>query len=144
MITRLGSRLALETPSVSGSPNTKGDRMAEKSVYPPCAEDPAQCGPAVHVAAGAAWLDAVAPGWERKVDLSTLDLEDPYQCICGQVAPIPPIDDIDYSPFGDVAVYFEWAGKLQHLGFGDLCDQDAWVDLIKERFETGQLSDGGS
>lgn len=36
--------------------------------------NPCDCKPSTHVAAGAAWLDATCPGWERKIDLSILDL----------------------------------------------------------------------
>jgi hypothetical protein len=37
------------------------------------------------VARGAEFLDAVAPGWEGRIDLSTLALSNPEACICGQV-----------------------------------------------------------
>lgn len=34
---------------------------------------------------GAAWLDNVQPGWESRVDVTMLNLNDPYHCVCGQV-----------------------------------------------------------
>jgi hypothetical protein len=37
------------------------------------------------VAAGAAWLDERAPGWIGQIDLSELDIEEPCNCILGQV-----------------------------------------------------------
>jgi len=38
------------------------------------------------VANGAQWLDEQHPGWWRKLDLETLDLEDCANCVCGQLA----------------------------------------------------------
>lgn len=40
---------------------------------------------AERAAAGAALLDQECPGWERRVDLETLDLGSIYCCILGQV-----------------------------------------------------------
>ncbi len=34
---------------------------------------------------GARFLDEVAPGWEDRIDLETLDLVSGYHCICGQL-----------------------------------------------------------
>lgn len=34
---------------------------------------------------GAAWLDAVEPGWRDQVNLERLNIEDPTSCVCGQV-----------------------------------------------------------
>ena len=36
------------------------------------------------VARGAALLDEKRPGWEAMIDLSSLDISDPYKCILGQ------------------------------------------------------------
>jgi hypothetical protein len=36
------------------------------------------------VAAGAAWLDANRPGWWQRINLDTLDLGDPCECVLGQ------------------------------------------------------------
>jgi hypothetical protein len=100
----------------------------------------------MHVAAGAAWLDQVAPGWERKVDLSVLDLTDPFQCICGQVVPLAPyVEGLWHTGgYGDVSEWIHAQGShlhIFHLGFVLPADQDAWVSLIKERFDSGLLSD---
>lgn len=37
------------------------------------------------VAAGATWLDLNAPGWLAQIDLSSLDIEEPCNCVLGQV-----------------------------------------------------------
>jgi hypothetical protein len=38
------------------------------------------------VARGVLWLDHMHDGWREKVDLSTLNLTDPWKCILGQVS----------------------------------------------------------
>ena len=38
-----------------------------------------------HIADSAAVLDEHKPGWYKKVDLDTLDMESPYSCVLGQV-----------------------------------------------------------
>jgi hypothetical protein len=42
-------------------------------------------GAAERVSAGARWLDAVAPGWESRIDPHTLEMSSEFNCICGQV-----------------------------------------------------------
>lgn len=37
------------------------------------------------VARGARWLDEKVPGWYKRIDLSTLLLEEEFNCICGQL-----------------------------------------------------------
>jgi len=37
------------------------------------------------VAAGAKWLDEHRPGWWQRIDLDTLNLGDPCQCVLGQL-----------------------------------------------------------
>lgn len=37
------------------------------------------------VVAGACWLDAKLPGWEKKIDLGSLDLGNTCRCILGQL-----------------------------------------------------------
>lgn len=32
-------------------------------------------------------LDAKMPGWERKINILTLDISNPRQCVCGQLDP---------------------------------------------------------
>ena len=90
---------------------------------------------------GAAWLDETAPGWERKLDLSVLDISDAGQCVCGQVF------------MGQVFMPYSWAQEqlveqtgmvgyqatAEH-GFLYGWDGDAWITLVKQRFDTGTLS----
>jgi hypothetical protein len=38
------------------------------------------------VAAGAAFLDRACPGWESHINTATLDINDGYHCVLGQLA----------------------------------------------------------
>lgn len=139
---------------------------------------------AAEVTRGAAFLDAVAPGWEGRINLQTLDLESTYDCVCGQVfqelADKSPCDSMLPEPgywwttrnlLHEGAMFVRShikersdlfpAKRGQHvmadLGFnvpvrdyGSIvtlsCDEwpllrEAWVALIKERYNTGALSD---
>ena len=89
--------------------------------------EPSSC---KRVAAGAAWLDETEPGWERRVDTSLLDIQDPGQCICGQVLK-GGWSDTDNKDA-------EWLA-LRGFLYGE--DTDQWIALIKERFDSGILSD---
>ena len=94
------------------------------------------------VARGAAWLDEVAPGWERKLDLSVLDIADPDRCVCGQVFMQPAIESnytsgYSYARFEHSLVLVSMARS----GFVYDEDGDAWVELVKQRFDAGTLSD---
>ena len=96
------------------------------------------------VARGAAWLDSEQPGWERRIDLATLDLQDSCRCVLGQV-------------FGTELHHdgFRWAlsnltvPAVIGLGFDEPPFaapsweelDEAWIALLKERFDTGSLSD---
>ena len=40
------------------------------------------------VAKGAAYLDAMLPDWHRRIDVGTLTMWDPCQCIVGQLSPV--------------------------------------------------------
>lgn len=127
------------------------------------------------VAAGAAWLDENFPGWEREIDLGTLDMSNCSACICGQsLRELIATDENVFDGFS-VAVVLganvksDWQWTIQHQkaidwaathGFalplkGIDWDDDTvvsnswkklenlWLDLIKERFSTGNLSDNG-
>lgn len=92
-----------------------------------------------NVARGAAWLDENFPGWERRVDLSILDISDPALCICGQVVPQEMIDaSKQFTGFGAVTASDSGSSVF---GFAGASHDDYWVSLIKERFDTGALSD---
>jgi hypothetical protein len=88
---------------------------------------------------GAAWLDETAPGWERKLDLSVLDISDPGQCVCGQV-----FMGIHQNPYTEAVVRLKEEGHDFYggggYGFVHAEDGDAWVTLVKQRFDTGTLS----
>lgn len=110
------------------------------------------------VAQGAAWLDEHYPGWERHIDLTRLDLSDPCRCVLGQLALAITdqeiVDDFfiqDSSPYSWLVLQQDalprdkcWSdrGFLTYTGPEDwpLLDE-AWISLIKLRFDTGALSD---
>jgi hypothetical protein len=113
------------------------------------------------VSLGASFLDEVASGWEGRINLETLRLASPEQCICGQT-------------FGTVNGYYGFFYFVRNLlsegrawveafgmdpqdgyelayqmGFSRNDDhtnpswadlQDAWTSLIKTRYDTGALS----
>lgn len=98
------------------------------------------------VTAGAAWLDENFPGWERKIDLGSLDLRSCSECMCGQnlrdlARELGMLSGYDY-----VSRWYGFRWTQEH-GFSLLFDEDwdelerLWVELIKERFATGNLSD---
>ncbi len=113
------------------------------------------------VARGASHLDAHLPGWERRIDLATLDLADSCRCVLGQLyggrkelahsvdimAPCSPYghgsicipyelgihsDDfaVDHGFEANTASYPEYRAL-----------DEAWIALIKARFESGAFSD---
>lgn len=113
---------------------------------------------AKEVAAGAEWLDENFPGWEREIDLGTLDLKSCQDCICGQSLRKLAQEKLWLSGSGydyalDVLGHSSrWA---EEHGFTVLdrfdrtnvqakwkATESLWRELIKERFSTGNLSDG--
>ena len=110
---------------------------------------------ASEVAAGAAWLDENFPGWEREIDLGTLNLNDCQECICGQSLR-KYVTDIVFSGY-DFALSIivgstndVWSNRFDALhwatehGFypkDQTSDEALWRELIKERFSSGNLSD---
>ena len=93
---------------------------------------------AERVARGAAYMDENYPGWERKINLEILNVASPNSCICGQA-----VWGVGYSTgWGVVNKDLMRRGMLSgDYGFSCPEDGDAWVSLIKERFDTGLLSD---
>lgn len=81
------------------------------------------------VAAGAAFLDAVAPGWQTRVDTSTLDFDSDERCVIAQVFD---------STYTSVAIDFGLFSVGVELGFDALSEDehdlpelaDAWEDVI--------------
>lgn len=119
------------------------------------------------VAQGAAWLDTNFPGWERVIDLATLDLADGGVCILGQIGAHIGVSMGCYvnakgrifgSPGSNeyqdgfsllVDQLPDWSRKFGFLRDFDSPNYDsayaeldaAWTSLIKERFGSGTLSD---
>jgi hypothetical protein len=91
------------------------------------------------VAYGAAVLDQKSPGWESQIDLSKLDLNDSCRCVLGQI----------YGHYFDGLMVLD-KGSGGSMGFNIYASEspnrfadldEAWISLIKERFDTGALSD---
>ena len=95
---------------------------------------------AERVARGAAYMDENYPGWERRVDLSILDINNPTSCICGQVVSLGQCGG--WSLVSD-DIQEKYHVQETEFGFTLGRDGDAWVELIKERFNLGILSDLG-
>lgn len=102
------------------------------------------------VAVGAERLDAVVPGWERRVDLGALNMDRTHPedgCIACQSTGMHYSQAIRKLRVGD--------GRSPRYGFAALnlpaggamkreyaALDAAWRAIVKGRFETGLLSDG--
>lgn len=82
------------------------------------------------VAAGAAYLDAVQPGWAERINLATLDLGSPTRCVIGQSVAryLDGIEELNLSIVEGQALGFaaERASQYEEL-------TQAWIPVIKER-----------
>lgn len=102
------------------------------------------------VARGAAWLDSVHPGWERRIDLASLDLASSCRCVIGQLfgdfddftfeVVLPAVNDLLISRAFSSEHGFSLPFDLRSPAAWRALD-DAWTSLIKERFASGLLSD---
>lgn len=101
------------------------------------------------VARGAAWLDENHPGWERRIDLADLQLSSSCRCVLGQLFGDfhdAPVSLEPYTePFGNwaQACGFTCGAWSEHVVLQDefkMLDE-AWIALLKERFDSGLLSD---
>lgn len=98
------------------------------------------------VATGAAWLDEVSPGWEREIDLGTLNISDCYNCVLGQslrrVAAEKGFKSGYHYGADELSGAYPYVSSwvVEH-GFLMPGDEPIWVELLKERFSTGNLSD---
>jgi hypothetical protein len=116
------------------------------------------------VAAGAQFLDENFPGWERVIDLSILDISSPYACIIWQVGKefienvrtmsytqICIDNDIEGGEYGfDIPISLH--REILHLESREERSAasnevwsflgELWIGVIKERFNSGFLSDG--
>lgn len=107
------------------------------------------------VARGMAWLDANVVGWERSIDLATLDMRDGCNCVLGQTLRDLAKADEPWHWRGREVDAYGWARRkwvwLDVFGFGfSQVDplplawnelEEAWRVAIKRRFDTGVLSD---
>jgi hypothetical protein len=103
------------------------------------------------VAAGAAWLDENFPGWEREIDLGTLDMNDCQACICGQSLRQVAKEAGAHSGYDHAKALNadDWGtGYFWAENHGFTCRdgkwyalEELWSNLIKERFSSGNLSD---
>ena len=74
---------------------------------------------------GARFLDEVAPGWENRIDLETLSLNDGMQCVCGQVfAEEAKSETTDEGDPEATETGYSWAAD--HL----FAQANAWVTAI--------------
>jgi hypothetical protein len=118
---------------------------------------------------GAAWLDENEPGWERRIDVGKLRLQDCSVCVLGQTFLEQAQTDgyafpANMDGFNWAVEVFELHGRVATLGFSveyddprfkglGMHDRDAAVDdayvvltdewgaFIKDRFDRGALSD---
>ena len=99
---------------------------------------------AKEVAAGAAWLDEVSPWWEREIDLGTLSISDCYNCVLGQSLRKMATKqgyERGYHYGAELSRTRFIASWAYDHGFLVERDEPLWVELLKERFSTGNLSD---
>ena len=98
------------------------------------------------VTRGAVILDAKKPGWEREIDLASLELSDSCHCILGQLYGhycdgVDILETVDGKWTGvEVATAGFITYPSEHISAYAKLDE-AWISLIKERFDTGALSD---
>lgn len=71
--------------------------------------------PEQRVAAGVEWLDNVRPGWDREVDLTTIDLANACTCVLGQIV----VQEVQNH---ESVISDEWYEDLLDDGFGAICD----------------------
>lgn len=108
----------------------------------------------LRVERGAALLDERYPGWEHSVDLAKLDLSDSCRCILGQLFDKDGyyidggytlgVKQLDLFLSGDSrlsARYFGFNADRRRRGvhFSEL--DEAWIALIKRRYDVGVFSD---
>jgi hypothetical protein len=73
------------------------------------------------VAAGAAWLNAVEPGWISRIDLEDLDVASVRRCVCAQV----------FGPGGFKRIKETYGRSWAwNHGFFDTADTAVWVALV--------------
>lgn len=106
------------------------------------------------VTAGASWLDSNFPGWEREIDLGTFDIQDCQRCIIGQAVSMGAAEKLGIITLSIRYIWGEvgsvWGALYTAMGitwtinhgFVSEENEPIWVELLKERFGSGNLSDG--
>ncbi len=82
------------------------------------------------VAAGAQLLDEKIPGWYKRINLDTLNLSNPTNCICGQL-----------SDIGNWETVLSFLGEgpdreafvMEHGFCADYATHELWVEAIQAR-----------
>lgn len=112
---------------------------------------------AARAAAGAAFLDRERPGWWRRLDLSTLDMNDSCKCVIAQeyasdhatnARPLPPADYTPDPYWWAVDFVLELDGTAQiDLGFFERTDtcpalRTEWTKLVEGRRRAEALGYG--
>lgn len=88
------------------------------------------------VARGAAHLDRVRPGWEKKIDVGTLTLSSCKSCVLGQLFSDESeefhfLRGTEVLGWDNVACMVNGVGADNNDDFALL--QDAWIEAIAER-----------
>jgi hypothetical protein len=103
------------------------------------------------VAAGAEWLDLWFPGWEHAIDVGTLNLHNTNECICGHVAKAFVMNELVPKNYWTILDGYLNGSRDRAIELGfNLWNfeeseswsalTEAWIDLVKTRFDTGTLS----
>lgn len=97
-----------------------------------------------HVARGAAWLDTVQPDWVDRVNLETLYMDSPVNCVAGQTLGHlvheyrDEYENLAYDGYGVACILLardaEFASEHGFTEYGfNRETHNAWVKLITER-----------
>lgn len=84
------------------------------------------------VAAGAAVLDKMHPGWEQKINTGTLDIVSPVHCVLGQLYGRFGLGIEELTMDDDVSSR-DAAVRFSAYGFGFGMDTPTWINLVNER-----------
>lgn len=78
---------------------------------------------------GVAWLDGrLGPDWPRQIDLETLDLYDPHQCVIGQL--FGSFYNIPFTDANASRLGFDIRSVYATDGYEEL--QAAWIDKLTQ------------
>lgn len=83
----------------------------------------------VKVQAGVKWLDAEYPKWRQRIEVETLDMENPCKCVIGQVA----------GEYYDALLTADLDPDVDGVELGFLCepewhreDSDSAMDVLRD------------